>query len=102
MNRDEAHRMLSAARLGADIPDATVTQCLQATGDLDGSYPFGPDEPNSAVVAMHVRLLRTARSILAGRGHKDVSEEFALEWAETMLRQNPNRLAACETLEEAA
>lgn len=96
MNRDEAHRLLSAAQLGADVPTPTITQCLRATGDLDGRYPFGLEESSNPVAAMHVRLLRTARAILAGRGHSNVSEEFAFEWAETMLRQNPTRLTQCE------
>lgn len=33
----EAHRLLNAARDGADISEATILRCLRATGDVNGA-----------------------------------------------------------------
>ncbi len=85
-----AHRLLDAARAGADVSESQIMQCLAETGDLAGISSWHPErqfEPISAE-RLHRHLLATSRQILAEAGFEGLSDDFAIEWAETLLRQN--------------
>lgn len=86
----QAHRILSEAAAGADVSRAVITKCLLATGDLAGVRQFVGDEEVNFRSAddLHFRLLTAARRILDANGRDRVSDEFAIGWAEQVLRQN--------------
>lgn len=93
MTRKEAHRLLNAAVDGAEISRTMIDKCLRKTGDLSGMAAFlrqQDEPPGETVDSLHRRLLVEAQGILKERGYDRVSDEFAIGWAETILRQNPH------------
>lgn len=90
MTSSQAHELLDAACEGANVSKQTITRCLQATGDLAGVSSFSPRHDGFTDTAkdLHKRLLRAARKMLHGEGVGHVDDAFAIQWAETMLRQN--------------
>lgn len=95
----QAHHLLDAARQGAQVSEAQILRCLRETGDLSdlgfwrakncGGEPMNVDD-------LHRHLLVTGRQILADAGYGLVSDEFAIQWAEMLLRQNVVALTSAE------
>lgn len=89
MSTREAHKILDAARAGADISVASIMRSLRETGDLDGiRFLGGSVELPSTARQLHATLLANARALLRQHNADHVDDEFALEWAEIILRQN--------------
>lgn len=91
-----AHRLLDAARAGADVSEAEIMRCLAETGDLSGISRWRAEHAADPVSAdrLHRHLLATSREILAESGFENVDDDFAIEWAETLLRQNRRQAQA--------
>lgn len=95
MSTREAHKLLDAARAGADVSIPSIMAALRETGDLDGIRRFGPtSETPSTARQLHAALLADAMALLRHHDADDVPDAFALEWAEIILRQNPTQAVA--------
>lgn len=105
MNREEAHALLSEAQAGCNVSERQILAALRVTGDLSGVGAWRAmqeDDPLSpSAEKLHRHLITTARQSLlqAGMGH--VTDEFAIQWAEQLLRQNAVRAASFDAREPA-
>lgn len=89
-----AHRLLDAARAGANVSERAIMRCLRDTGDLSSTFLSEGDGSPGSIDVLHKTLLAAAKKILREQGVADVPDDFAIAWAEMLMRHNGPRAAA--------
>lgn len=89
-----AHRLLDAARAGAHVSERAIMRCLRDTGDLSSTFLSEADGSGASVDMLHKTLLKTAKQILREQGVEGIPDDFAIAWAEVLMRDNGPRAAA--------
>lgn len=92
MKRDQAHALLSQAQAGCDVSEREILSALRVTGDLSGVAYWRAiqeyDTPSTSAFRLHKHLLETARQTIADAKIGTVDDEYVIDWAETIVRQN--------------